>query len=157
VAGAARGEGEGADAAGGAGWQGAEEPALAIDWDSPGLRLEAKLVEVVGPPLPLPSFRYYSDAHLSPAPYTSDAHLSRSFFVLCSQVKGPGDRLMDRQTAWLGALAAGSVDVAVCRIGAFPGRSASAAPPPPLSPGTKRTHRVPSPVLRGHAASLPPY
>ena len=28
-------------------------------------------------------------------------------------------------------------------------------PPPP--PGTKRTRHVPSPVLSGHAASLPPY
>jgi hypothetical protein len=30
-------------------------------------------------------------------------------------------------------------------------------PPPPPPPGTKRTRRVPSPVLSGHAASLTPY
>ena len=37
------------------------------------------------------------------------------------------------------------------------GTSQVLRPPPPLSPGTKWTRRVPHPVLIGHAASLTPY
>jgi hypothetical protein len=36
-------------------------------------------------------------------------------------------------------------------------RRRSPPPHPPTPPGTKRTRRVPSPVLSGHAASLSPY
>jgi len=37
------------------------------------------------------------------------------------------------------------------------GLNETQAPPPTPTPGTKRTRSVPSPVLRGHAASFPPY